>query len=126
MKHLYVRISDTVDEFTAKPVATVLAFALVLAWALGGLRFHFTDTWQLVMNTTSSIVTFLMVFVIASAQRRNTMALQLKLDVLIAANDVASNKAIAAETASTEVLDEVREEVAKLAEGTVPPAARTR
>jgi low affinity Fe/Cu permease len=118
MRTWYVRIASAVDNFTATPVATALAFALVIVWAVLGPRFHFSDTWQLVMNSTSSVVTFIMVFIIASAQNRNTTALHLKLDMLIAASETASNKAIAAESASTEVIAEARDEVARLADGT--------
>jgi low affinity Fe/Cu permease len=65
------------------PWAFALAAALVLAWLISGPIFHFSDTWQLVMNTVSSIVTFLMVFLIQNAQNRDFAALQLKLDELI-------------------------------------------
>jgi low affinity Fe/Cu permease len=116
MKQFYLRIADSVDEFTATPAATVAAFVIVSFWALGGLRFGFGDSWQLVMDTVSSVTTFLMGFIIAGAQRRNTRALQLKLDLLIAANERTGNAAIAAESASTDVHAKVRQEIAKLAE----------
>ncbi len=115
MNTLYERITAAIDDFTATPTATMLAIAAVFAWGALGPRLHFSDTWQLAMNSTSSVVTFVMVFIIASAQKRNTAALQLKVDMLIAADRIASNKAIAAESASAEVLDEVRDEVTRLA-----------
>lgn len=70
-------------KISGRPAAFVLAFAVVMAWGVTGPLFGFSDTWQLVINTGTTIVTFLMVFLIQSTQNRDTAALQLKLDELI-------------------------------------------
>jgi len=116
MKDVFSRCARVFNNFTASPVATGLAFALVLLWAISGPRFHFSDTWQLVMNTTSSIVTFLMVFIIANAQKRDTDALNLKLDMLIAANPQVSNRVVGVEAAPEEHAAAVRAELEEVLE----------
>jgi len=105
------------DDFAASPVATCLAFGLTLAWALAGPYEHFSSSWQLIMTTTSAVVTFLMVFVISSAQKRNTDALHLKLDLLVATHPQLSNSAVGVEQAEPEEVALAREELAaKVAE----------
>ena len=106
------RFARTVNGFSASPLATALVAALIVVWGVSGPRFRFSDTWQLAMNTLSSIITFLMVFIIANAQKRDTDALNLKLDLLIAANPATSNKAVGIETASKDDISEVRDEIA--------------
>jgi low affinity Fe/Cu permease len=87
---------------------------MVVGWALAGPRFHYSDTWQLVMNTTSSVITFLMVFIIANAQKRYTEALNIKLDLLIAVEGSLREKAVGIEFADeTRVLD-LRTEIAAM------------
>ncbi|MBC5824170.1 MAG: low affinity iron permease family protein [Candidatus Eremiobacteraeota bacterium] len=115
MKNAFNKASRVVNNSCAHPLMTVAVFALVIGWALTGPRAHYSDTWQLVMNTTSSIVTFLMVFIIANAQKRDTEALLLKLDLLIAANPNATNKAVGLEGRSEEIAAAVRDEIAELA-----------
>jgi low affinity Fe/Cu permease len=103
-----------VDDLCAHPVATAVAAAMVVGWAIAGPRFHFSDTWQLVMNTTSSVITFLMVFIIANAQKRYTEALNIKLDSLIALQGAFREKAVGIEFADeTRVLD-LRTEIAAM------------
>jgi low affinity Fe/Cu permease len=106
-RHFARRVSD----FSASPVASALALALIVAWVASGPKLHFSDTWQLIMNTTSSLVTFLMVFIIANAQKRDTDALNLKLDMLIAANADLSNRAVGIEAASEAETLQVRREI---------------
>ena len=103
-----------VDNFSAHPIATAVAFVLIVGWALLGHVFRYSDTWQLVINTLSSVVTFLMVFIIASAQKRDTDALNLKLDMLISANGNLS-RAIGIEFAPEEEVQQLRKEIAALA-----------
>ena len=110
------RLSRSVDGWCAHPIAAATVFALVVVWLLMGPRTHFSDAWQFVMNTTSSTVTFLMVFVIANAQKRNTDALLLKLDLLIAADPRTKSTAVEIETQPEHLAEEVRKEIRELQE----------
>ena len=80
-----------VSSAAGRPSAFALSVAVVVLWAISGPFFHFSDTWQLVINTGTTVVTFWMVFVIQSSQNNDTQALQLKLDELIRATDAARN-----------------------------------
>jgi len=86
--------AKVVNNFSASPAATFAAFAVVVVWALSGPAFHFSDGWQLVINTGTTIVTFLMVFVLNNAQSRDTAAMNSKLDALILAVEKADNRLI--------------------------------
>jgi low affinity Fe/Cu permease len=108
------RLSRVVDGWCAHPIAAAAVFALVVVWLLVGPRTHFSDAWQFVMNTTSSTVTFLMVFVIANAQKRDTDALLLKLDLLIAADPRTKSTALEIESQPEHVAEEVRKEIREL------------
>ena len=108
------QISRTVDNWCAHPIAAATVFALVVVWIVAGPRLHFSDAWQFVMNTTSSTVTFLMVFIIANSQKRDTDALLLKLDLLIAANPRTKNTAVEIEAQPDHVTQEVRKEIREL------------
>jgi len=88
------RIAGWITRKTGSPTASVLAFLLIIIWALCGPIFNFSNTWQLVINTGTTIITFLMVFVIQQSQNKDTAALQLKLNELIAANEKASNRLV--------------------------------
>ena len=90
----------------------------MIVWALTGPLFGYSDTWQLVINTSTTIVTFLMVFLIQNTQNRDTMALQLKLSELILAGD-AENRFAKAEDLSEEELEELHQELHKRAEATL-------
>lgn len=106
--------SEKITKFTGSPIAFVSAFFLIILWAVTGLLFHFADTWQLVINTGTTIITFLMVFIIQQTQNKDTMALQLKLNELIACNHDASNRLIAAEDLTEEELDVIKKFYQKL------------
>ena len=93
-KALFDRFSTKVTYFTGRPVTFLSAFCIVILWAALGPVFGFSDTWQLVINTGTTIITFLMVFVIQQSQNKDTMALHLKLNELIATNKFASNRLI--------------------------------
>jgi low affinity Fe/Cu permease len=100
-----------------------LAIALILVWAATGPLFHFSDTWQLVINTGTTIITFLMVFLIQNTQNRDAQAVQLKLDELIRVNRMARNAMIDLEDLSEEELERIREKFAGLAEQRASAAA---
>jgi low affinity Fe/Cu permease len=104
-------------------VGSAYAFAagvfVILAWAVTGPLFHFSDTWQLVINTGTTIITFLMVFIIQYTQNRDTQAINLKLDELLRAVESARNALIRVEDNSDEKLDEIKKEFQEIA-GTSP------
>jgi hypothetical protein len=81
--HLFSQVACATARFAGQPAAFLTAAGLVLLWALTGPLFHYSDTWQLVINTSTTIVTFLMVFLIQHTQNRDTLSLQLKLSELI-------------------------------------------
>ena len=102
------------------------AMALILVWLAMGPVFHFSDTWQLVINTTTTIVTFLMVFLIQNTQNRDSKALHLKLDELIRANRKARNKLLALEDLSDQEMRTLQAEFEKLRDRpSAPTSART-
>jgi low affinity Fe/Cu permease len=99
----------------------VLAIAVVLVWAVSGPVFGWSDTWQLVINTGTTIVTFLMVFVIQNTQSRDTQAMQLKLDELIRVNKMARNSLIELEEKSETDVEKTKAAFAELAAIETPP-----
>ncbi|TBW40380.1 low affinity iron permease family protein [Siculibacillus lacustris] len=94
---LFVRFSTRVALLAGRPATFIFALAVVIVWAASGPLFHFSDTWQLVINTGTTVVTFLMVFVIQNAQNRDGEAIQVKLDELIRATKDARNTMIGIE-----------------------------
>jgi len=88
---LFDRFSKWAARFTGRPMAFTLAVSVVLAWLVTGPLFGYSDTWQLVINTATTVVTFLMVFLIQNTQTRDTEAIQIKLDELISVTAAASN-----------------------------------
>ena len=102
------KFSNVVTKATGKPAAFITAVFIILIWAITGPIFHFSDTWQLVINTGTTIITFLMVFVIQHSQNKDTVAIQLKLNELIAANSEASNRLVAIEELTDEELETIK------------------
>lgn len=98
------RFSNKVTKATGSPLAFIMAVLVIVVWALTGPVFKFSDTWQLVINTSTTIITFLMVFVIQQSQNKDTVALHLKLNELIAATKTASNRLIDVEDLTEEEL----------------------
>jgi low affinity Fe/Cu permease len=98
------RLSTTITRWTGSTSAFALACAVIVVWVVTGPIFGFSDTWQLVINTGTTIVTFLMVFLIQRAQNKDAMAIQLKLNELVAAIEGASNRLIDVEDLSEEEL----------------------
>ncbi len=112
----FTRFSRRAAVITGKPITFILAVAVILLWAVTGPVFGFSDTWQLVINTGTTIVTFLMVFLIQNTQNRDTEALQIKLDELIRSVKGARNEVLDLEEMDEEELDEIRKEYIALAE----------
>jgi low affinity Fe/Cu permease len=104
-------MANATAAWTGKPVAFLLAFATVVIWAVTGPLFHYSDTWQLVINTGTTVITFLMVFLIQNTQNRDTLALQVKLSELILALKDADNRIAAIEESSDEELQTAHEEI---------------
>jgi low affinity Fe/Cu permease len=108
---VFVRFSDAVAKITGSPRASILAVLLILVWLVTGPLFHFSDTWQLLVNTATTVLTFLMVFVIQATQIRDATALHVKLDELIAVTSGASDRAIGIERSTEQDIEEMREEI---------------
>jgi low affinity Fe/Cu permease len=113
-KFVFDRFANQVTKNTGKPSTFFIAFGVVIIWALTGPLFNFSDTWQLVINTGTTIITFLMVFIIQQTQNKDTMALQLKLNELIASSKFASNRLINVEDLSEEDLEVLKNFYIKL------------
>lgn len=109
-------ISCKVTKATGKPAAFITAFCIVVIWAASGPLFGFSDTWQLVINTGTTIITFLMVFIIQQSQNKDTVALQLKLNELIASQKKASNRLIDIEDLTADELETLKKYYIKLAD----------
>jgi low affinity Fe/Cu permease len=103
-------------RWTGRPVAFGVAVTIVLIWAVTGPLFGFSDTWQLVINTGTTIITFLMVFLIQNTQNRDTMALQIKLDELIRVLPAARNLLLDLEELDEDAQEKIRTEYTRLAE----------
>jgi low affinity Fe/Cu permease len=118
MRHssFFARAARTIAQATGHPVAFIAALAVVVLWALSGPLFHFSDTWQLVINTGTTIVTFLMVFLIQNSQNRDTVAIQLKLDELIRVTEGAHTALLDLEELSDRELAEIHRRYEALAE----------
>ncbi len=96
-KKIFDRFSTRLTKATGSPAAFLIALCTIIVWLISGPVFKFSDTWQLVINTGTTIITFLMVFIIQQSQNKDTMALHLKLNELIAAHEGASNRLINSE-----------------------------
>src|SRR3954462_11536866 len=105
---VFTNFAGAVARATGKPITFALSVALIIVWALSGPYFGFSDTWQLVINTGTTIVTFLMVFLIQNTQNRDGAAIQTKLDELIRAS-AAQNLFVGIERLTEEELEELRQ-----------------
>ena len=119
MKHdasVFTRIAKGTSRLAGRPGAFVLVVTLIIVWALTGPLFGFSDTWQLVINTFTTIVTFLMVFLIQATQNRDAEAIQIKLDELLRAQLGAHNALLDLEEMEEKDLVELRKNYLRLAE----------
>lgn len=111
----YSNFAKQVSRFCGRPIVFVFAIITILAWIISGPIFDFSDTWQLVINTATTIITFLMVFLIQSTQNRDTEAIQIKLDELIRVTQGAHNILLDLEELDEAQLDEFRRRYEALA-----------
>lgn len=114
-RSFYGTIAKSVSRWCGRPSTFVLALGVILVWIVTGPIFGFSDTWQLVINTGTTIVTFLMVFLIQNTQNRDTAAIQLKLDELIRATNGAHNALLDLEELEDQKLDAFRARYEQLA-----------
>lgn len=117
-KNFFERFSAAVTKATGSTAAFSLAFLVVLVWACTGPIFHYSETWQLVINTGTTIITFLMVFLIQKSQNKDSLAIQLKLNELVAAHEFASNRLVNVEDMTEEELKIIQKYYCKLSEFT--------
>ena len=115
----FTRLTKATAHVVGRPVSFTVAIGMVALWAMTGPLFGFSDTWQLVINTSTTIITFLMVFLIQNTQNRDTMALQLKLSELILVINEAENRFAGAEDLSEDELERLHEELRRRAETTL-------
>ncbi len=114
MKDLFRKLAKHVADWTGSATAFALAVTSVVVWALMGPMFHYSENWQLVINTSTTIITFLMVFLIQNLQNRDSQILHLKVDELIRANKRARNDLINLEGHSDEELSKLHQEFCSL------------
>jgi low affinity Fe/Cu permease len=107
MKRAFADIATTIDQLSGRPLTFAFALLIIATWALSGPLFNFSDTWQLIINTSTTIITFLMVFVIQNTQNRDGAAIQAKLDELIRVS-AARNTLIGIETLTQDEIEEIR------------------
>jgi low affinity Fe/Cu permease len=112
----YSRFAKQASQFCGRPHVFAAALATIALWAISGPLFGFSDTWQLVINTATTIVTFLMVFLIQNTQNRDTEAIQVKLDELIRATKGAHNALLDLEELEDDEVDKFRDKYQALAE----------
>jgi low affinity Fe/Cu permease len=111
----FTRFAKRTSTLTGRPATFIVAVLVILIWGVTGPLFDFSDTWQLVINTSTTIITFLMVFLIQNTQNRDTEALQIKLDEIIRSLDKANNALLDLEELDDTELDRIRETYAVLA-----------
>jgi low affinity Fe/Cu permease len=113
---LFQKMANKTTKATGSPKAFITALTVIIIWGITGPIFNFSDTWQLVINTGTTIITFLMVFIIQHSQNKDTTAIQLKLNELIASNERASNQLIDIEDLTEEDLIKIKKFYIRLAD----------
>lgn len=116
MRDFFDKISNKISKAMGAPWAFIIAAGVILIWGISGPLFKFSDTWQLVINTDTSITTFLMVFIIQNSQNRDAKSMELKLNELIGSTKNARNKLIDLEEMTDEDMDQLQKEYRKLAD----------
>ncbi len=111
MDRIFTAIANRISAFAGQPLAFTIAFAFIVVWGATGSLFGYSDTWQLVVNTSTTIITFLMVFIIQNSQNRDAAAIQAKLDELIRATRSARNEFIGIEHLTEQELEKIRREL---------------
>ena len=117
-KKVFTRAATAAANAAGRPVAFLLAAGIVIVWAVTGPIFKYSDTWQLVINTGTTIITFLMVFLIQNAQNRDTKALQIKIDEILFSLNAANNTLLDLEELEDDELEARRKEYCEVAERT--------
>ncbi|REC65037.1 low affinity iron permease family protein [Chryseobacterium flavum] len=115
-KNFFDRFADWAAYFTGSAWAFLGASGLVIIWAATGPLFHFSETWQMIINTGTTIITFLMVFLIQKAQNKDSKAIQIKLNELVATSKKASNRIVDIEDLTEDELDQLHKFYEKLGE----------
>jgi low affinity Fe/Cu permease len=113
----FTRFANGTARASGRPAAFITAITIIILWAVSGPVFGFSDTWQLVVNTGTTIITFLMVFLIQNTQNRDTVAIQIKLDELIRSVSKARNRLINVEDLDESELQAMRDHMIKFAQG---------
>jgi low affinity Fe/Cu permease len=111
----FEKLAAAITKAAGSSTSFFIALAIIILWAVTGPVFHFSDTWQLVINTSTTIITFLMVFVIQQTQNKDALAIQLKLNELIAAEEKASNRLVDVEDLTQDELEVLKKFYVKLA-----------
>ncbi len=114
----FSRVSKWLSNKAAEPLACFVAFLIILGWGLSGPLLHFSDTWQLIVNTLAAVISILMLFIIQNSQHRHTVAIQLKLDEIIRATKGAHNEMMDIEKLTDEDLVKIQQKYGLLAEKT--------
>ncbi|HEX3355973.1 MAG TPA: low affinity iron permease family protein, partial [Tepidisphaeraceae bacterium] len=110
VREAFRRFSGATSTAVGSPLAFIVAVVVIVAWAVTGPMFHYSDTWQLVINTGTTIVTFLMVFLIQNTQNRDARAIHLKLDELIRTKKSARNALVDLENCTDEEIEQLEQE----------------
>jgi len=116
LSRTFERISNFITKAAGRPATSIGSIVLVILWAASGPFFDFSENWQLIINTSTTIITFLMVFVIQTSQNKDTIAVQIKLNELIAVNRNASNRLIDVEDLTAAELEILKKFYVKLAQ----------
>jgi len=117
-KYSFETFASSVTKATGSTPAFIIAFVMVLIWGATGPVFHYSETWQMVINTGTTIITFLMVFLIQKAQNKDSLAIQLKLNELVAAHEFASNRLVNVENMTEDELRVIHKYYSKLSDFT--------